>query len=105
MTEGCSYNQQKSIDVCVRLFELAKADLSRAIEIASQAGFTNFAQVAAQQAKQLDLLRTLTDNSMATKVVQTVRFEPKTPKDVLVTEVIPIGQIPPAEVQAMKTLS
>ena len=107
MTEGCSYNQQKSIDVCVRLFELAKADLSRAIEIASQAGFTNFAQVAAQQAKQLDLLRTLTENynSMATKVVQTVRFEPKTPKDVLVTEVIPIGQIPPAEVQAMKTLS
>ena len=107
MTEGCSYNQQKSIDVCVRLFELAKADLSRAIEIALQAGFANFAQVAAQQAKQLDLLRTLTENynSMATKVVQTVRFEPKTPKDVLVTEVIPTGQIPPAEVQAMKTLS
>ena len=107
MTEGCSYNQQKSIDVCLRLFELAKADLNRVIEIASQAGFTNFALVAAQQAKQLDLLRTLTENynSMATKVVQTVRFEPKTPKDVLVTEIIPIGQIPPAEVQAIKTLS
>lgn len=107
MTEGCSYNQQKSIDVCVRLFELAKEDLNRAIAIASQAGFTNFAQVAAQQAKQLDLLRTLTENynSMATKVVQTVRFEPQFPKDVLVTEIIPIGQIAPAEVQAMKTLA
>ncbi|HEY6388032.1 MAG TPA: CHAT domain-containing protein [Candidatus Acidoferrum sp.] len=107
MTEGCSYNQQKSIDVCLRLFELSRADMNKAVEIASQASFTNFAQVVAQQAKQLDFLRTLAENynSMATKVVQTVRFEPKTPKDVLATEIMPIGQIPPAEVQAMKTLS
>ena len=107
MTEGCSYNQQKSVGVCFRLFDLAKADLEKAEEIASQAGFTNYAQVAAEQAKQLDVLRSLTEryNSMVAKVLETVRFEPKSPREVLVTETIPLGQIPPAEVEAMKTLA
>src|SRR6516162_8612546 len=97
MTEGCSYNQQKSVGVCFRLFDLAKADLEKAEEIASQAGFTNYAQVAAEQAKQLDVLRSLTEryNSMVAKVLETVRFEPKSPREVLVTETIPLGQIPP----------
>jgi CHAT domain-containing protein len=107
MSEGCSYNQQKSVDVCLRLFELAKADAQRAVDIASQAGLTNNARMAKEEVGQLDLLRSLTEryNSMVAKVLETARFEPKTPHDALVTELIPLGQLSPKEVEAMKTLS
>ena len=107
MSEGCSYNQQKSVDICYRLFELSKADLVSAGRVASQAGLTSNASRAEKEIDELDALRTLTEryNSMAEAALQSAGFEPQTPRDVLVTEEIPLGQLSPQEVEAMKTIS
>jgi CHAT domain-containing protein len=104
MSEGCSYNQQKSADVCFQLFDAARADLVRASEIASKAGLANYAQLAGQGIQQLNDLRKMTEvyNSMAASVLD--RFEPRTPRDVLVSETLPLGELSPAEVASMKLL-
>jgi CHAT domain-containing protein/tetratricopeptide (TPR) repeat protein len=106
MTEGCSYNQQKSVDVCFRLYDLAKADFMKAREIATQAGFTSHARIATEQIRNLDTLRTMTDryNSTTVRILGTIKFEPKVPRDVLVTDVFPTGQLSPSEVEAMKAI-
>ena len=104
MTEGCSYNQQKSVDVCFQLFDAARADLVRASEIASKAGLAGYAQLAGQGIQQLNDLRRMTEvyNSMAASFLD--RFEPRTPRDVLVSETLPPGELAPNEVASMKVL-
>lgn len=106
MTEGCSYNQQKAVDLCYQLFDLAKADMTMARAIAARAGFADDANRASEEISQLDMLRGLTEqyNGVATRAMATGYFQPKTPRDVLVSEVISLGQLPPGQVEAMKKL-
>jgi CHAT domain-containing protein len=106
MTEGCAYNFQKSVDVCFRLFDLAKADMTQARDIAARSGFSYLANVAAGELSQLDVLRNMAQsfNSIATKTSATVRFEAKTPKDVLVTENLTAGQFSPQELEPLKAV-
>ena len=106
MTEGCSYNQQKAVDLCYQLFDVAKADMTMARSIAVRAGFADDANRASEEISQLDMLRSLTEqyNGVATRAMATGYFQPKTPRDVLVSEVIPLGQLPPNQVEELKKL-
>ena len=106
MTEGCSYNQQKAVDLCYQLFDLAKADMTMARSIAARAGYADDANRASEEISQLDMLRGLTEqyNGVATRALATGYFQPKTPRDVLVSEVIPLGQLPPNQVEELKKL-
>ena len=107
MSDGCSYNQQKSVDICYRLFDLAKADLENARRVASEAGFAGDAGMAEENIHEVESLRALTQriNSMAEQALKLVKFEPETPRDVLATEQILLGRLSPQEVEAVKALS
>lgn len=106
MARGCPTNYQKSLETCFRLFDLAKADMAKARDIAAQAGFGFLADTAASQIKQVDVLRTVTQshNSMASLGINGTLFAPKTPKNVLVTEIQSAGPFAPQEIEAVKAL-
>ena len=103
MADGCSYNSQKSAEVCFRLFDLAKTDYSKARDLATQNGLPYFARISEEGIQRLNLLRNLTEmrQSALSKIPATVRFDPKSPKDVLVTEFISTGQVSPQAFQAV----
>ncbi len=104
LADGCSDSFEKSPEVCYRLFDLGKADWVKAWDIARQAGFHFLASVAEGQISDLGVLRSLTERYNSHAQVPANTFNPKVPKDVLATEIPPLGQIPPSLVQTIKAL-
>jgi CHAT domain-containing protein len=105
MADGCSDTYQKSTDVCYRLFDLSKADQVKSREIATQAGYNYFAEVAQREIGALDALRQLTDRYNDHSNIPAGMFDPKTAKDVLATDILPLGQIPRSQGEAIVALA
>ena len=104
LADGCSDSYEKSPDVCYRLFDLSKADLVKARDIAAQAGFTYFASASEMGLQQVDLLRNMTQRYNSHAEIPTGMFDPKTAKDVLATDILPIGPLPQDQAAGIKRL-
>jgi CHAT domain-containing protein len=93
--DSCSTTLEQSPDICYRLFDLAKADLVKARDIAEQAGFSYFVSLTRERIQGLDVLRSLTEKNISFRGgIPTDLYHPKTSKDVLAAEILPLGQIP-----------
>jgi hypothetical protein len=102
--DGCPDTFEKSPDECDRLFELSRADYVAAQELADQAGYSYLSRTAQQMIQQVDMLRTLTKQYNSHEGIPKDAFDPKTPKDVLATEIPPLGQPSPYQTSQIETL-
>src|SRR5262249_33910651 len=90
--DGCSDTFEKSPEECYRLFDLSRADYVTAGQIADQAGYSYLSRTAQEMIQQVDVLRNLTQQYNSHQGIPKDAFDPKTPKDVLATEIPPLGQ-------------
>ena len=104
MADGCSDTYQKSPEVCYRLFDLSQADWVKAQDIATRAGYNYFVMAAQEEIRNVDSLRGLTKMYNSHDNIPANTFAPKTPKDVLVTDIPPLGQVPLDMVDSLKAL-
>lgn len=102
--DGCSDTFEKSPEECYRLFDLSRADYVTAQQIADQAGYSYLARTAQQMTQQVDVLRNLTQQYNSHQGIPKDAFDPKTPKDVLATEIPPLGQPSPHQTTQIETL-
>lgn len=100
-----TYDCNKQYDVCFQAYDRAKADYETARSVALQAGFTFMANTYSQLVQgadvQLSMLKRLAAGS---QTLPAGMFEPKAPKDVLVTEVFYSGPQNTSNVALVKRL-
>ena len=105
MTDGCTDTFQQTPDDCYRLFDLSKADSAKAQAIAARAGYNYFVRTAQQQIGDMDALRQLTERYNNHSNIPAGMFDPKVAKDVLATDIPPLGQLPRKQAEAIQALA
>ena len=105
MADGCSDTSQKPVDLCYRYFDLCKEDWLRAQGFAKQAGYEYFVSTAQEELQNVNTLRSLTQMYNNHSYIPAGTFEPKTKKDVLANEYIPLGHIPSQLAGTIKSLA
>ena len=103
-SDGCSDTFEKSPEECYRLFDLSRADYITAQQVADQAGYSYLSRTAQQEIQHVDVLRNLTQQYNSHQGIPLDAFDPKTPKDVLATEIPPLGQPSPYQTSLIETL-
>ena len=105
MTDGCTDTFQQTADDCYRLFDLSKADWAKAQAIAARAGYGYFVRTAQQEIGDMDTLRQLTERNNNHSNIPAGMFDPKVAKDVLATDIPPLGQLPRQQAVAIQALA
>jgi hypothetical protein len=105
MTDGCTDTFQQTADDCYRLFDLSKADWAKAQAIAARAGYGYFVRTAQQEIGDMDTLRQLTERYNNHSNIPAGMFDPKVAKDVLATDIPPLGQLPRQQAVAIQALA
>lgn len=100
-----TYDCRKQSDVCLQAYDHVKADYATAQSIAQEAGYTFVANGYSQQMQgadvQISLLKRLQNGSQTLPMGM---FEPKVPKDVLVTEIFYSGPQNASNIELVKKL-
>lgn len=103
--KALSYDCQKQVDVCRQLYDRAKADYQSAQSIARKLGYTFLAQNYGQQLQTANAQATILERKQAgAPILSTGIFEPKQPRDVLVTEDFATGAANPETAALLKNL-
>lgn len=105
MADGCSDSYEQPTDICYRLFDLSKADWAKAQRIAARAGYDYFVKMAQQEIDDTEVLRQLTEKFNNHSNIPGGTFDPKIAKNVLATDIPPLGQVPRQQVDALKALA
>jgi CHAT domain-containing protein len=101
--KAISYDCQKQPDVCLQLYDRAKADYQSAQSIAQKLGYTFLAQNYAQELQTAEGQSAIVKQRWpATPALPAGMFEPKQPKDVLATETFAAGAADPAALTLIK---
>ena len=94
---------QKQPDICVQSYEHAKADYQTAQSVAQQLGFAFIAANYGRQIQSADGQMTIVKRREgAMPAIPAGMFEPRQPKDVLVTEIFATGAANPATLALIK---
>jgi CHAT domain-containing protein len=105
MADGCSDSYQQPPDICYRLFDLSKVDWAKAQAIATRAGYGSFVKMAQQEIGEIDALRQLTERYNNHSNIPAGTLDPKIAKDVLATDIPPLGQLPRQQAEAIRALA
>ena len=98
-----SYDCQKQPDICLQSYDHARADYQVAQSIAQKMGYAFVAQNYSQEIQAVEVQATLIKRNRAgVTAIPTGMFEPKQPKDVLVTEIFATGAADPANLALIK---
>lgn len=96
---------QKQPDICLQLYDRAKKDYQSAQSIAQNLGYAFLASTYGQELQTAEAQATILERKRRdAPAIPAAMFEPKQPKDVLVTEDFVLGAADPATVAMLKNI-